>query len=95
VPSEDADDANRYCDAVVATGSGHIRNFFVVYISAKPIIAISGTGGVADQLANRYLDEKRIVKVVRAASPEQAVKKALRILARETDRPSSPEEDEN
>lgn len=70
VQSDDVEQANEYCDAVVATGTGYIRNFFVVYsgdvviivgggagtmieaatayLNAKPIIAIRGTGGVAD-----------------------------------------------
>ena len=108
VPSDDMGQANEYCDLVVATGTGHLRNFFVVYsgdvivivgggagtlieaatayLKTKTIIAIRGTGGVADQLAGQYIDARRTVKILEADDPEQAVKEAVRLLSRDLGR---------
>ncbi len=104
VPSDSLDEANEYCDTVVATGVGYLRNFFVVnsgdvvvivgggagtlteaaaaYLKRKPIIAIRGTGGVADQLADQFIDERKLTRVVGVAGPAQAVRKALKLLPR-------------
>jgi uncharacterized protein (TIGR00725 family) len=100
VPTDNISNANNYCDAVIATGVGFIRNFFVIYsgdaiiivgggagtlIEAaaayqkkKLLIAVSGTGGIADKLADQYIDERKIVKVIVASGAREAVKKSLK-----------------
>jgi hypothetical protein len=102
VPWDSTEKANEYCDAVVATGVGQMRNFFVVYsgdaviivgggagtmievvaayLKGKPIIAIRGTGGMADRLAGRYIDERRLVKITGVKGPSEAVEKVLQLL---------------
>ena len=104
VPSADSDQANRYCDFVVATGIGKSRNFVVAYSGdamivvgggagtitevaaayqvAKPIATIKGTGGVADEWAGKYLDDRRTRLILGGSSPEDAVKKIMRELSR-------------
>ncbi|MCX8202865.1 MAG: hypothetical protein N3H32_00905, partial [Nitrososphaeria archaeon] len=34
---------------------------------------VKGSGGVADEIADRYLDERRTVLIRSAATPEEAV----------------------
>lgn len=95
IPQKDMKEANPYCNVVVATGMGHMRNFLNVYSSdgvivvgggagtlsevaaayleGKPIVALRESGGVADELAGKYLDERRTVQILSAATPEEAV----------------------
>ncbi|MDW8041935.1 MAG: TIGR00725 family protein [Nitrososphaerota archaeon] len=95
IPQKDMKEANPYCNVVVATGMGHLRNFLNVYssdgvivvgggagtltelaaayIEGKPIVAVMGSGGVADEFANRYLDERKSVMIRSAETPEEAV----------------------
>jgi uncharacterized protein (TIGR00725 family) len=104
VPSADSDQANRYCEFVVATGTGKSRNFVVAYSGdamivvgggagtitevaaayqvSKPIVTVKGTGGVADEWAGRYFDDRRTRLILSGSSPEDAVEKAMRELSR-------------
>ena len=99
IPSAELDDANPYCDYVVATGLGHGRNFLVAhsgdamivvgggagtlieaaaaYQAGKTVVAIRGTGGTADEIAGRFLDERRTRRVLSATSAKEAVRKAM------------------
>lgn len=112
VPSADSDQANRYCEFVVATGIGKARNFVVAYSGdamivvgggagtmtevaaayqvAKPIVTVEGTGGVADEWAGKYFDDKRTRLILSGSSPEDAVKKAMRELSRQGRRAAKP-----
>jgi uncharacterized protein (TIGR00725 family) len=67
---------------VVGGGAGTLIEAAAAYQAAKPIVAVKGTGGVADAWAGRYLDERRTVMVLGGSSPEDSVKKALRELSR-------------
>jgi uncharacterized protein (TIGR00725 family) len=62
VPSEDADQANQHCDAVVATGVGYIRNFFVVY-SGDVVIIVGGGAGTMIEAATAYMSGKPIIAI--------------------------------
>ena len=48
---------------VVGGGAGTIIETCVAYLKRKPIIAIRGSGGAADKLADTYLDERELVKI--------------------------------
>jgi uncharacterized protein (TIGR00725 family) len=67
---------------VVGGGAGTLIEVAAAYQAAKPIVAVKGTGGVADEWAGRYLDGRRISEILTETSPEDAVKKAMRHLAR-------------
>ena len=51
VPTDDPDDANRYCTHVVATATGVARNIAVVS-SAAAVIAIGGRWGTLTEIAH-------------------------------------------
>jgi len=62
---------------VVGGGAGTYIEACVAYQKGKPIVAIAGTGGTADKIADTFLDDRNTVKVMSAASPKEAVEKAL------------------
>ena len=62
---------------VVGGGAGTYIEACVAYQKGKPIVALTGTGGTADKIADTFLDDRNTVKVMSAASPKEAVEKAL------------------
>jgi len=69
---------------VVGGGAGTLIEAAVAYQAGKPLVAVKGTGGVADAWAGRYMDERRTGKVLEGSSPEDAVKRAMRALSGRT-----------
>jgi uncharacterized protein (TIGR00725 family) len=66
---------------VVGGGAGTLIEAAAAYQAGKPMVAIKGTGGVADDLAGGYVDERKTSKVLGSTSPEEAVKKVIQGLA--------------
>lgn len=62
---------------VVGGGAGTYVEACVAYQKGKPIIALSGTGGTADKIANTFLDDRKTVKVLSASTPKEAVDQAI------------------
>ncbi len=69
------------CDVIiiVSGGSGTLTESAIAYQMNIPIIALSGTGGWADKLADTYIDERQRVKVVSAQTPQEAVALAIKL----------------
>lgn len=65
---------------VVGGGVGTLKEISGFYLAGKPIVALAGTGGWADRLAGEYLDERRIVRIESATTPEEAVNQVLELL---------------
>lgn len=63
---------------VVGGGAGTLIEMAAAYQAAKPIVAVRGTGGVADEWAGKHIDQRKRVEVLEAASPKDAVKVAMR-----------------
>ncbi len=63
-------------DAVIAIGGGPgtLSEIGLALAYGKPVVAIRGTGGVADLLAEKEVGGERVLA---AATPEEAVEKAL------------------
>lgn len=64
---------------VVGGGAGTYIEACVAYQKGKPIVALTGTGGTADKIADSYLDDRKTVKVRSASSPKDAVDLALEL----------------
>jgi len=62
---------------VVGGGAGTYIEACVAYQKGKPIVALIGTGGTADKIADTFLDDRKTVKVISASSPKDAVEQAL------------------
>ena len=67
------------CDAIIAIsgGSGTLNELVVAYQADIPMVAIKGTGGWAEKLADQYFDGRNRRKVIGASTAEEAVKIAL------------------
>jgi uncharacterized protein (TIGR00725 family) len=85
LPGERREDANEWVDHVVVTGIGHARNLAVV-ASGEAVIAVGGSWGTLAEIAFASRLGRRVVilkpgqavdAVLRAESPEEAVKLAL------------------
>jgi len=64
---------------IIAGGAGALIETCVAYLKAKPVIAIEGSGGVADQVRGAYLDERKTVRILSEKDPRRAVEKALEL----------------
>ena len=73
---------------VVGGGAGTLIELAAAYQAGKPIVAVGGTGGVADAWAGKHIDERRTGKVLEGANPEDAVKMVIRELSRQGKGPS-------
>ncbi len=69
------------CDAIIAIsgGSGTLNEMVVGYQANIPLIALTGTGGWADKMADQYFDGRNRVKVEAASTPEEAVQLAVKL----------------
>jgi hypothetical protein len=68
------------CDAIIAIsgGSGTLTEMAIAYQANIPIIALKGYGGWADEMAGRYFDPRKRIKVLVAEAPNQAVELAFK-----------------
>lgn len=66
-------------DAVIVVGGGvgTLIEMSVAYQRSKPIIAILGSGGTADEYLGKSLDERKLTTIIGEDSPRKAVKRAL------------------
>lgn len=85
IPSKNKENANEYCNVVIATNMGHARNMIIVH-SSDVIIAIGGGFGTISEIAIALKEGKKVVAykppvllegIILAESAEDAVKKAL------------------
>ena len=67
------------CDAIITVGggSGTLTEVAIAYQANIPVIAIVGTGGWSDELTDRYLDQRKRVKILPAKNATEAVELAL------------------
>lgn len=88
LPGGSPADANPWVDVPIATGLGYTRNALVV-MNADAVIAIDGEYGTLSEIAYGKIHGKRVVGlgswevkgVETAATPEEAVRRALEGLA--------------
>jgi uncharacterized protein (TIGR00725 family) len=71
---------------IVGGGAGTIIEVAAAYQKKIPLIAVKGSGGTADKVADTYLDDRKLEAVLAEDSPEKAVDRAIRMAgsARET-----------
>lgn len=69
------------CDVlfVIGGGAGTLQEMTVAYQAGIPIVALTGTGGWADKLADSYLDYREKYKVISESDPKKAVEIAYDI----------------
>lgn len=69
-------------DAVIIVGGGvgTLIEASAAYLEAKPIISMIGSGGAADELVDKYIDDRSLVKIIGEKDPRRAVEKALNLI---------------
>lgn len=69
------------CDVIIiiSGGSGTLTETAIAYQLNIPIVAIVGSGGWAEKLADTYIDERKRLKVVPAKNPKEAVEIAIKL----------------
>ena len=69
------------CDAVIAIngGSGTLTEMTIAYQANIPMVAIRGTGGWSEKLAETYIDNRKRVKVKLADNAKEAVEYAFKV----------------
>lgn len=63
---------------VIGGGAGTLIEAAAAYQAGRPVVAVKGTGGVADEIAGKYLDGRRTRRILSASSAEEAVRIAVR-----------------
>ncbi|GIU71648.1 MAG: TIGR00725 family protein [Candidatus Nitrosocaldaceae archaeon] len=58
---------------IIGGGVGTLIEAGVAYMKKKPIIAIRGSGGIADAYTDKYLDDRNFVKIEGVDTPKEAV----------------------
>jgi uncharacterized protein (TIGR00725 family) len=88
LPGDSFEDANPFIQIPVVTGLGHARNVLVVR-SAQALIAVKGGYGTLSEVALALKMGKPVIglhswdvskKIIHVETPQEAVKKVLRLL---------------
>ena len=69
---------------VVGGGAGTMIEVAAAYQKGIPIIALKGTGGMADRLVDTYIDDRKIERILGEATPQKAVERALALIKSNT-----------
>lgn len=65
---------------VVGGGAGTLIELLAAYQNKTPIVAVKGTGGIADRFADSYLDDRQIERVLYEDSAQAAVKRVISLI---------------
>lgn len=65
---------------IIGGGSGTLSEICAAYMHRKPMVAIRGTGGAAEQFIDDYVDYRKNIKIIGADSAKQAVEEIFKII---------------
>lgn len=70
------------CDGaiIVQGGAGTLNEATYGYMMSKPIVALTSSGGVAEEISNKYFDERKTEFVFGANTPKEAVSKIISLI---------------
>ena len=58
---------------VLGGGAGTLQEISIAYRNKKPIVVLDGMGGWGEKLSGKFVDERKLVKLVMANNPKDAV----------------------
>jgi uncharacterized protein (TIGR00725 family) len=58
---------------IVGGGVGTLIEISVGYMLKKRMIAMTGSGGIADEYGGKYIDERKRIKILKRRNPKKAV----------------------
>lgn len=67
---------------IVGGGAGTLSEVCAAYAHERPMVAIRGTGGVADQVAGQYVDHRKKIIVREADSAQEAVEILMKLITK-------------
>ncbi|MGD0177373.1 MAG: TIGR00725 family protein [Candidatus Bathyarchaeia archaeon] len=65
---------------IVGGGAGTMIEVAAAYQKKIPIIALKGTGGMADRLVDTYIDDRKIERILGESTPQRAVETAVALI---------------
>ena len=70
------------CDVLITVsgGSGTLTEIAIAYQANIPVVALKGSGGWSDKLADTYIDERKRLIIETAQTPKEAVMKAISLI---------------
>jgi uncharacterized protein (TIGR00725 family) len=68
---------------VIGGGAGTLIEVSAAYQKKIPIVAVKGTGGVADRVVDTYIDDKKTERIFGESDAEKAVNTALALISSE------------
>ncbi|MEK7574919.1 MAG: TIGR00725 family protein [Patescibacteria group bacterium] len=58
---------------VLGGGAGTLQEIAIAYRNKKPMVVLDGMGGWGEKLSGKFVDERKLVKLVMANNPKDAV----------------------
>jgi len=65
---------------VVGGGAGTLIEIAAAYQRRIPVVAVKGTGGIADQYVDSYIDDRKTEQILGEDEPEKAVDTVLKLI---------------
>jgi len=72
------------CDALICIGggSGTLTEIAIAYQANIPVVVLKNSGGWSDKLSDKYVDDRKRMKVISASSASQAVEKVFKAVSK-------------
>jgi uncharacterized protein (TIGR00725 family) len=69
---------------IVGGGAGTMIEVAAAYQKGIPIVAVKDTGGMADQLVDTYIDDRKVERILGEITPQKAVETAFALIKSNT-----------
>ena len=66
---------------VVHGGAGTLNEATYAYMMEKPVVSLKTSGGIAEEIADRFFDSRETEAMVGASTPKEAVDKILELVS--------------
>lgn len=79
------------CDGaiIVGGGAGTLNEATYGYMMSKPIVALTPSGGMAEQLTDKYFDVRKTEYIYGAKTPKEAIQLILKLIKKHKSKPEA------